>query len=129
MALFHGRVRVQARQARWRPYADGLLGINYIYTRTSIDDSGSCAIYSCGGLGSTNLDDFVFSVGGGAGVMYDFGAPGGAKLDLAARYLWGGEARYLTEGAIRRQGDQVSFDVSRSRTDMVLVYIGVAFGR
>ncbi|MGE0461006.1 MAG: hypothetical protein AB7Q16_06525 [Vicinamibacterales bacterium] len=41
----------------------------------------------------------------------------------------GGKADYLREGAIRREGGQAFFDVSRSRTDVVLVYLGIAFGR
>jgi hypothetical protein len=51
------------------------------------------------------------------------------KFDVSVRYLAGGEAEYLTKGAVRWEGGQTILDVSRSRTDIVLVYIGVALGR
>jgi hypothetical protein len=41
----------------------------------------------------------------------------------------GGAANYLVEGALRVDGNQVSGDISRWRTDTVAFYIGVAFGR
>lgn len=130
VALVHGRVRVQSREGRLRPYVDGLLGFSYLATRTSIDESTDCDPWGCSNLGSTNLDDFTPSLGGGAGLQVGFGAPPHAwKLDLSVRYLAGGEADYLREGAIHREGGGAFFDISRSRTDMVLVYIGVAFGR
>ena len=40
-----------------------------------------------------------------------------------------GEADYLRKGALRREGGQVVLDLTRSRTDMVMIYLGVAFGR
>lgn len=79
---------------------------------------------------ATNLGDFVLSFGGAAGVMVGFGsAPHPVRLDVSVRYLYGGEADYLTKGAIRRVGSQAFVDISRSRTDMVLMYVGIAFGR
>ena len=44
------------------------------------------------------------------------------------RYLYGGEAKYLTEGWIPWD-NPVNRLARRSRTDMLLVYAGVAFGR
>ncbi len=130
MILVHGRVRAQPRRGRWRPYIDGLFGFTRIYTTTSIEEA-DCDAFSCtSGISAMNQGDFVPSFGGGAGVMVGFGSPPHlAKLDVSVRYLRGGEADYLTEGAIRREGGQAFADISRSRTDMVLVYIGVAFGR
>jgi len=129
--LFLGRVRAQRPEGRWRPYVDGLFGFSDIYTKTSIEGTGSCDGYSCStGLEATNLRDFAPSFGGGAGVMVGFGkAPHIVKLDMSVRYLRGGEADYLIKGAIHREGGQALLDISHSRTDMVLVYIGVAFGR
>lgn len=131
MILVHGRVRVQPRRGRWRPYVDGLFGFADIFTTTSIEGSGSCDADSCStGIEATNLEDYVPSFGGGVGVMVGFGSSARSpRLDVSVRYLYGGEADYLTEGAIRREGGQAFLDISRSRTDMVLVYIGIAFGR
>jgi len=86
---------------------------------------------TCSGDNSaTNAEDFVLNVGGGGGVLIAFSeAPRVPRLDLSFRYLRGGEATYLTKGAIRREGSTAIFDVSRSRTDMVALYIGAVFGR
>jgi len=131
MVLVHGRVRAQPRRGRWRPYVDGLFGFTNIYTTTSIAESGGCDGYSCTpDLEATNLEDFALSFGGGVGLMVGFGAaPWPARLDVSVRYLRGGEADYLAEGGIRREGGQAFLDISRSQTNMVLVYIGIAFGR
>ena len=51
------------------------------------------------------------------------------SVDVSLRYMRGGTADYLVEGALRVEGSQVSRDISRSRTDTVAFYIGVAFGR
>ena len=134
MFLLHGRVRAQPRQGRWRPYVDGLFGFTDIFTKTSIEGRSDCVgviVPVCEPiLQSTNSRDFALSYGGGAGVMVGFGSPpSAARLDISVRYLKGGEAEYLREGAIRREGGQAFLDISRSRTDMVMLYIGVAVGR
>ena len=134
MFLLHGRVRAQPRQGRWRPYVDGLFGVTDIFTKTFVPEISHCSDgpfgLFCSSLQSTNLRDFAPSFGGGAGVMVAFGSPpSAARLDLSVRYLKGGEAEYLKEGGIRREGGRAFLDVSRSRTDTVLIYIGVAFGR
>jgi hypothetical protein len=128
MVLLHARLRAQRRTGRWRPYADGLFGFNNIFTTTSIE----CSESSCpsGGPDATNSRDYVPSYGGGAGVMIGFRpSPRSLRLDLSVRYLRGGEARYLTEGAIHRENGQAIFHFTRSRTDMITVYIGIAVGR
>lgn len=134
--LLHGRVRAQKPEGRVRPYVDGLAGFNYLITTTTVHGDVSCSgfqgIHSCSedGDSTTNLDDLVFSAGGGAGIMFAFSDnPRAARLDLSVRYLYGGEAAYLTEGDIRWQDGPAVFVPHRSRTDMLLVQIGVAFGR
>ena len=68
--------------------------------------------------------------GGGAGVTFGFGsAPHTTRLDIGVRYLYGGEADYLTEDGIFWASEPVVYVPHRSRTDMVMIYIGVAFGR
>ncbi len=137
MFLLHGRVRVQRPDGRVRPYVDGLVGFNYIATTTSVDAEETCywvgSTYNCSddGDSTTNLDDLVLSVGGGAGVQFAFGAsPHSLRLDLSLRYLYGGEAEYLTEGDIRWQGEgPVVLQPRRSRTDMLMVYVGLTWGR
>jgi hypothetical protein len=131
MFLMHARLRAQPRHGRWRPYVDGLVGFNYIFTQTSVDAGGSCDNgSSCNLANTTNLDDFVSSFGGSGGLMIGLGsAPHLAKLDISARYLRGGDATYLREGGIRREDGIALLDVTRSRTDMVWIYFGIALGR
>jgi len=135
MVLLHGRVRVQKREGRLRPYADGLVGFNYLWTTTSVEGEESC-VYTGSGTYCTetgdvigNLSDLALSAGGGAGVMLGLGrAPHRTRLDLSIRYLYGGEAKYLTEDYFPTEG-QAQLEARRSRTDMLMIYIGLAFGR
>lgn len=104
MFLLHGRVRAQPRRGRWRPYVDGVLGFTDIFTKTSVALGDFCGFFiddpACSLAETTNLRDFVLSYGGGAGVMVGFGSPPHpARLDISVRYLRGGQADYLREGA------------------------------
>jgi hypothetical protein len=137
MYLLHGRVRAQRPDGRVRPYVDGLVGFNYITTTTSVDAEDTCyyvgstSYCSDDGDSITNLDDVVLSAGGGAGVMFALGAsPHSMRLDLSLRYIYGGEAEYLTEGDIQWQEDgPVILVPHRTRTDMLMVYVGLTWGR
>jgi hypothetical protein len=141
MLLLHGRLRAQRQRGRWRPYADGQLGFTTIYTTTTVEGAFACTVvpdsdfggsYRCSKKNladTTNSRDFVLSYGGSVGVMRGLGSSRAAKLDLALRYHRGGEAQYLTEGGIRMIGEGQPPEFSRSRTDMVIFYIGIALGR
>jgi hypothetical protein len=132
LLTLHGRVRAQPRRGRWKPYADGLVGFTSLYTRSEVEANRFCDDGSCDSSsdGFTHERDYVLSYGGGAGVMFRIlprqDAP---SVDVSLRYMRGGAANYLVEGALRVDGNQVSRDISRSRTDTVAFYIGVAFGR
>lgn len=140
MMLVHGRLRAQRRQGRWRPYGDGQVGVTELSTRTAVQGSFECTTISDGFGGvsadcnrstsseATQARDFVLSYGASGGVMMRFGSSP-AWLDLSVRYHRGGEALYLTRGAVRVVGDRAFLDFSRSRTDMVVFYVGVAYGR
>jgi len=130
MVPMHARLRAQRKYGRWRPYADVLFGGNLISTDSSIDCSASDNATCSGTTSATNAEDFVLSIGGAGGVMIAFSRrPTVPRLDLSFRYLRGGEGTYLTKGAIRREGSTAILDLSRSRTDMVGLYIGAVFGR
>ena len=130
MIPMHARLRAQRKYGRWRPYADALFGGNLISTDTSIDCSTNNNATCNGDNSATNAEDLVLSVGAGGGVMIALTSrPGVPRLDVSFRYLRGGEGTYLTKGAIRREGSTAIFDVSRSRTDMVALYIGAVIGR
>lgn len=136
MFLFHGRVRVQKPDGHMRPYMVGLLGFNYLWTATTVDAEDTCTstgtstVCTNDGDSLTHLDDLVLSAGGGLGVQIAFGSrPSPTRLDLSVRYLYGGKATYLTEGDIVWREEGVTLLSRQSRTDMLMVYIGLAWGR
>jgi opacity protein-like surface antigen len=122
-----------------RPYLEALWGTNYFFTETSIHNrfsSGEEPIAS-----DTNIDDWAMAWGGGAGVQIKihetesqvFGGfdeemktvPTNVFLNLGVRYLYGNEATYLKEGSVRVSNGTVTYDTSRSKTDMMVFQVGV----
>jgi hypothetical protein len=87
----------------------------------------------------TNLDDFAFSYGGGAGVLVlvfsrertqqasDKPMLGEVLIDLRCSYMAGSQAEYLKEGSIRRVSGQVVYDIRKSQTDLLMIQLEVAF--
>jgi hypothetical protein len=133
MLLLHARARAQRREGRWRPYGEGLFGFVDLVTKSSFEGPEACSQgYSCVATNlaeATHSRDFEPSYGGGAGISLAFQSrPASPRLDFSLRYLHGSRARYLTEGAVRRDGGNVTLDFSRSRTDMIAIYIGVSAG-
>lgn len=133
IALGHLYLRLIPKDGVVRPFVDGKLGFSYLFTSTSVQSEGAGednAIAS-----STNYDDGVFSFGGGAGALVQLwknDAPasdetevGEVLLDLRVGYLAGGEAEYLTDGSITREGGNVTYSPKKSRTDMVDARLGV----
>ena len=118
----HALVRVQPPAGRVRPYAEGLLGFSYVYTRTSVDlgdDGGDAA--------TTHLGDFAPSFGAGGGVTIGLVSWSEARLglDVGLRYLTGGEVDYLTPGELQRDETGVTFEPTRSRATLFGMQIGV----
>ncbi len=135
IAQLHLILQVDAPLEYVRPYLEGRLGINYLWTETHIKDvEGQEDVVS-----STNFEDMAFSYGGGGGLMVRVWKSKHAKkyakkgkvhtvyIDLKTIYTLGGEAEYLKEGSIVINEDAtVDYIVSRSRTDLLNVHIGVA---
>jgi len=112
-----------------RLYGDGLIGFNYLFTETKISDSDEPSEDI---VSTTNQDDAVFAYGLGGGVMVpvytkpaEKGKPIEVLIDGGLRYVLGGEAQYLKEGSIKRDGGQVTFDLIESKTEMLRLHIGV----
>ena len=78
------------------------------------------------------LDDTALSYGVGGGLdirLVGWGADADTidiRLNLGARYLFGSRAKYLKEGSVRRDNGEISFDVLRSKTDMLIAQVGVS---
>jgi hypothetical protein len=131
--LCHFLLRVQPQKGMIRPYLDGLLGFNYLYTDTRVKGRSDIGYET---IASSNIhNDLTFSYGAGSGLMVQVFSKQRRKksgsfamyLDMAVRYIKGGKAEYLKEGSIRLENDQILYDVSRSTTDLVTGYIGVSF--
>jgi len=129
LAQFLFVLRAQPKFGDIRPYADGLIGWNYLYTQTRIRNASNGEEVAS----STNFDDNAFAFGFGGGILgrvYS-GTQGGSGrpllvfIDLGFRYVIGGEADYLKEGSIRRENGLVRFDVTRSKTNVAVVRVGV----
>lgn len=120
----HLLFQIASYKGRIRPYLEGLFGGSYLFTETSIKSQDYSEVAS-----STNLEDFAWSSGGGAGIMIQITNEDeqgtSIFLDIKGRYLMGTEAEYLKEGSIEIIGSQVYYDITRSKTDLVSAHIGV----
>jgi hypothetical protein len=123
--LAHTLVRLQPQEGRIRPYADGLIGLKHLFTRTSISDDFSGEVIAS----DTDLSDTTFSYGFGGGIQVPISKIGGwtMVLDGNVRYLRGARAAYLKKGSIREENGQVIYDVLSSRTDVIAVQVGLTF--
>jgi len=129
--------RLSGPPTTFRPYIDGLFGFNYFFTQTVLRERGAFSDEDV--LRDTNFDDTSLSYGFGTGAnlrVYNGAVQGGSASDFAlrgvylnagVRYMFGREAEYLQEGSITRNNGNVSFDVSRSETDLLYFKFGVNF--
>jgi hypothetical protein len=78
---------------------------------------------------STNYDDFNWSYGWGAGILFqvakDLGDVKKLYVDLKARYLYGTEAEYLTENDVVIENGRAYYYPRLSKTDLLSFHIGV----
>lgn len=118
-------LRAQPRSGPVRPYVDGLIGLKYLFTRTSVTDvDGDETIASDTDLGDTT---FSYGVGGGLQIPLTKGRESRIILDTNVRYLRGGRADYLRRGSIIVDNGTVFYDILSSRTDVLTVQVGVMF--
>jgi hypothetical protein len=129
--------RLSGPPSTFRPYVDGLFGFNYFFTQTVLRERGSFSDESV--LRDTNFDDTSLSYGLGSGVnirVYNSDVHsdpeseftlGSVYLNAGVRYMFGREAEYLQEGSISRNNGTVTYDVSRSETDLLYFKFGVNF--
>jgi hypothetical protein len=134
IAFGHLFLRFQPQVGAFRPYFEGLVGLNYLWTESTVKDER----YTDKEIaGSTNLGDVAFSYGAGGGVMYrvyrgQTDQPGkGVEVfvDFRLRYLYGGEAKYFTKDSIRESNGALVLDerfADKSATDMLLGMLGVS---
>lgn len=133
LANFHLLVQISPFDGPFLPYLDALLGGSYLYTETKIESE----ISGDDVASSVNFDDFAWSYGGGGGFLIKLVDQlgnenedekvklGSLYLDLKARYLFGSRAEYLTPGSVRIDNGRVLYDVSKSKTDLLTLQLGV----
>ncbi|MBR9975222.1 MAG: hypothetical protein KFF77_06545 [Bacteroidetes bacterium] len=135
IATGHAFLRVQPQDGLFRPYVEGLVGLHVFWTESEVKDER----YEDRDIaGSTNLSDAAFSYGAGGGVMFrvhrgESDTPGrGVEvfIDLKARYLYGGKAKYFDEKSITFDANGAPLlleaNALESTTDMLQTMIGVA---
>jgi hypothetical protein len=122
----HFVLRAQQREGKVRPYVEGLVGLQYLFTRTAVSNDFNDEEFAA----DTNFSDSTFSVGAGAGVQFLL-TKGVNKpdvlLDTKVRYLRGGRAEYLRKGSIFRGDGEVFFEPLSSPIHLVNFQIGVTF--
>lgn len=123
--------KLAATRGALRPYMEGRAGFSYFYTKTTIKDEDEQDDQDI--ASSTNFDDTTGYTALGGGVLipvYSQGQPGNGgftvSIDLKFLWWWGGRADYLKEGSIERSNGSVTYDVTRSTTDMTTGHLGVA---
>lgn len=127
MAMGHLLMRLQPRMDRFWPFGEGLVGVRHFYTRTSIKSEQQEV------AASTNYEDVALSYGYGLGLEIElYRRPTPKRLQrllihLGGRYLFGAEAEYLRKGSIRRENGRVTYDVYRSRTNVLVGRVGLTY--
>lgn len=137
--LVHGDLllRIIAPPSTIRPYVDGLFGFNYFFTETVIRDRDNF-FDDDDKLRDTNFEDTALSYGFGAGAQIRLWEkrgevtgdpndvePASVYLNLRGRYMFGREAEYLQKGSIETGQGEVTYDASRSKTDLLHIKLGV----
>lgn len=129
-------LRLQPRNGTLRPYLEGIVGIHYLVTTTTIENLGDShednEIAS-----STNLSDHAYAWGGGAGVLIevwsgrdnrtpDRRSVRTVSMDLRVRYHKGGAAEYLKKGDIVRRAGTTELNMTESTTHLITAHLGLS---
>lgn len=133
--LAHGLAvaRLQTPDGPVRLYLDGVLGVAYLFTETSLGDDEYYYDDYGPAFSTTNYEDAALVAGGGVGTLVrvydgvtDEGRRVAVALDLRVRYLSGGTATYLGRGDLIRYRDGgLGVAPRRSRTDVLVPSLGV----
>ena len=124
LVMPYGLVRFQSSEGTVRPYVEGRVGFNYLFTQTSVEGSDSALDIAR----TTNFSDVAPSIGAGAGVavaLVDW-SEGRFGLDIGVRYVYGGRLDYLIPGSRGFDDGVGGLEHRRSRTDLFLVRLGVS---
>jgi hypothetical protein len=124
--------RLGAHVGRFRPFVEGFLGYNYLFTETTVRGENTGETITS----ETNFDDGAFGYGGGGGFQFSItgenlddpaAPPDGLSLSLSARYMFGGKATYLKKGSIRQENEKLVYYTHESTTDLLMIALGVTY--
>ena len=124
--MFWGSIgpQIQVPVGPVQPYMNAAVGFMSLVTSTAVRGSDSDYEYAS----STNSDDATSAWIFGGGVYVPIGTQKSWKLNVGARYFYGGQATYLTEGDIQDNPDgSVTLFPHRSKTDQVTWQAGVSY--
>lgn len=125
-------LRLSPVEGPFRPYVEALVGFNYLFTTTSVNDDSD---WSEDIATTTNFDDWAFTYGVGTGAIIralEIRSQQGRSLfslymEIGLRYFKGRTAEYLREGSIRREHGTLRFEPLISDTDLVKTHFGIVF--
>jgi hypothetical protein len=136
--LLHAVGRLQSENGTFRPYLEGLLGLNWLFTTSSFQTpSGSYGEVET--QTEIEFDDTAFAYGGGGGLMFLLSrSPEGNEegvekgytellIDLGVQYLAGTRSQYLRQGSIQTSAGATTYTPLESDTDLLIVQIGVLY--
>lgn len=126
-------LRAQPRRGAVRPFVEGLAGVSYLFTDTTISGHE----FPWNEVASdTNFSDLTVAAGAGGGLAIHLGwsrvrnpqrPRGEVLIDVKVRYIAGGRAEYLKQGSLVVVGDEVTYTFERSATSFVTAQVGISF--
>lgn len=127
MVTPHLIMRIESPTQGVKPFVEGTLGFNYLFTESSIlDDWDEEEIAS-----DINHDYLTSSFGLGGGIKIDLyegldddGDFFGLSMVIRSRLNLGGEAIYMKEGDLERTPNGVILNLRQSRTDLTTFNVG-----
>jgi opacity protein-like surface antigen len=109
-----------------RPYIHGAIGLSNFATTTSAEGSNNTNPFAS----TTNFNDWTVAYYAGGGLQFQVShGRNPVFIDGGLRYQSHGRTRYLREGSIQpTTGGGVTFDPIESKTDLLIVQLGVQVG-
>jgi opacity protein-like surface antigen len=109
-----------------RPYIQGAIGLSNFATATSAEGSDNTNPFAR----TTNFNDWTVALYGGGGLQFQVShGRNPVFIDGGARYQSHGRTRYLREGSLQQApGGGVTIDPIESKTDLLIIHLGVQVG-
>lgn len=129
----HFLLRAEARRGAVRPFVEGLAGLSYLFTDTTISEHEFPWEEVASDI---NSSDLTLAAGAGGGLAIRLGwsrrrhpdrARGETVIEVKVRYMAGGRAKYLKQGSIVIEDGEAVYTFERSATSFVSAQLGISF--